>query len=228
MTLSKRLQMAARLVRDGAVVADIGTDHAYLPAFLVSSGKCPAAVATDLRDGPLMNAAATVALYGVADRIRLCISDGLDALSADDADDFVFAGMGGTLIVELLERTDWIRRADKRFIFQPMVHGELVRDFLVREGFRIEREDACFDACRPYAAFRAVYDPDDRREYRPSYIWLGELPQVDNEAARYIITKQYIYLKQRADALERAALLPEEVQTIRAILPDLLPYVRQK
>ena len=192
MTLSKRLQMTARLVRDGAVAADIGTDHAFLPAWLVSSGKCPSAVATDLRDGPLMNAAATVAVWHVADRVRLLLSDGLDALSPDDADDFIFAGMGGTLIVELLSRTPWICDENKRFIFQPMAHAELVRAFLLSQGFRIEREDACFDACRPYIAFSAVYDPDCRPGYRKSYIWLGELPKVGNEAARYFITKQYI------------------------------------
>lgn len=227
MTLSRRLRMTADLVRSGAVVADIGTDHAFLPAYLVSTGKCPSAVATDLRDGPLMNAAATLAVWHVTDSIRLLLSDGLDALTPDDADDFVFAGMGGTLIVELLSRTPWICRSDKRFVFQPMAHAELVRAFLLSKGFRIEREGACFDACRPYIAFSAVYDPDCRPAYRKSYIWLGELPQSLNEAARYYIRRQYIYLKQRADALERAALLPDEVRTIREILPDLEPYINK-
>ena len=227
MTLSPRLAMTARLVREGKVFADIGTDHAYLPAYLVASGKNPAAVATDLRDGPLMNAAATVAIYKVADKVRLLLSDGLDALTADDADDFVFAGMGGTLIVELLSRTNWIKNADKRFIFQPMSHAELVRAFLLARGFRIETEGACFDACRPYIAMRAVYDPDFRGRYRKSYVWMGELPRVQNEAARYYLTKQYTYLKKRADALERAALLPDEVRTIREILPDLEPYTKK-
>ena len=227
MTLSKRLRMAAGLVRDGAVVADIGTDHAFLPAFLVASGKCPSAVATDLREGPLMNAAATVAMWHVADQVQLRLSDGLDALTPDDADDFVFAGMGGTLIAELLARAPWICDGAKRFIFQPMAHAELVRAFLLSQGFRIEREDACFDACRPYIAFSAVYDPQHRPPYRKSYIWMGELPRVQNEAARYYLVKQYTYLKQRADALEGAALLPGEVETIRGILPDLEPYLKK-
>ncbi|MBR5620348.1 MAG: SAM-dependent methyltransferase [Clostridia bacterium] len=228
MKLSPRLAMVADLVREGVTVADIGTDHAYLPAYLVSSGKCPAAVGSDLRDGPLMNAAATVALWGVADEVRLLESDGLDALSADDADDFVFAGMGGTLIVELLSRTPWLCDRAKRYIFQPMSHGELVRAFLLQNGFRILDERACFDECRPYVAFSAAYEPEYRPQYRKSYIWMGELPRRLNEAASYYLTKQYIYLKQRADALERAALLPDEVRVIREILPDLEPYIRRK
>ena len=220
--------MVADLVREGVTVADIGTDHAYVPAFLVASGKCPAAVASDLREGPLMNAVSTLALYGVTEQVALRLSDGLDAFSPDDADDFVFAGMGGTLIVELLSRTPWLRDTGKRYIFQPMTHAELVRAYLLQNGFRILTEHACFDECRPYVAFSAAYEPDYRPRYRKSYIWMGELPQSMNEAASYYLTKQYLYLQKRADALERAALLPDEVRTIREILPDLLPYIRKK
>ena len=228
MKLSPRLRMVADLVREGVRVADVGTDHAYLPAFLVSSGKCPAAVASDLRVGPLLNAVATRALHSVTQQIELRLSDGLDGFTAADADDFVFAGMGGTLIVELLARTDWLCDRTKRYIFQPMSHAELVRAFLLQNGFRILAEHACFDECRPYVAFCAAYDPDFRPHYRKSYIWMGELPQSLNEAARYYLTKQYIYLKQRADALEKAALLPDEVRVIREILPDLSPYICKK
>ena len=228
MKLSPRLQMTADLVRSGSVVCDVGTDHAYLPAYLVASGCCPSAVATDVREGPLMNAVATLAPRGLCDKVRLVRSDGLDELSPDDADDFVFAGMGGTLISELLGRTAWITATGKRFIFQPMSHAELVRAFLLGQGFRILEERACFDECRPYIALCAEYAPDYRPGYRKSYIWMGELPKCGNEAASYYLTKQYVYLKQRADALERAALLPDEVRILREILPDIEPYIRKK
>jgi len=108
------------MVREGAAAADIGTDHAYLSAYLVSSGKCPRALATDLREGPLQNAAETLAQLSLCDKIELRLSDGLDDISSDDADDFIFAGMGGTLITEILSRTAWIKDETKRFIFQPM------------------------------------------------------------------------------------------------------------
>ena len=175
-----------------------------------------------------MNAVSTLALSGVTAQIELRLSDGLDGFSPDDADDFVFAGMGGTLIVELLARTTWLCDASKRYIFQPMTHAELVRAYLLQNGFRILAEHACFDECRPYVAFSAAYDPDYRPKYRKSYIWIGELPQSMNEAASYYLTKQYSYLKRRADALEQAALLPDEVRVIREILPDLWPYIRHK
>ncbi len=227
MRLSPRLTMLADMVDNGAVVADIGTDHAYLPLYLISTGKCPYAVASDLREGPLMNAVANAASCGLSDKITLRISDGLTAISPDDADCFIFAGMGGNLIVDILSKAGWIKNSDKTYIFQPMTHAELVRAYLLSNGFYITDENACFDECKPYIAFKAKYDPAYRRKYRKSYIWMGDLDSVRNEAAAYYLTKQYTYLKKRADALEKALLLPDEVRTIREILPDIEPHIRK-
>lgn len=213
------------MVRKGAAVADIGTDHAYLSAYLVVSGKCPCALATDLRKGPLENAAETLKAFSLDEKIKLRLSDGLDRVSAEDADDFVLAGMGGTLITDILSRAEWIKDSTKRFIFQPMTHSEEVRKFLVESGFEIAEERACFDECRAYIAFYAQYT-GKIREHDDAYIFLGELTKCRNDAAAYYYTKQYIYLKQRADALERANLLPEEVEFIRSVLPSILPYTK--
>ena len=224
--LSPRLKMTADMVREGAAAADIGTDHAYLSAYLVASGKCPRVLATDLRDGPLFNAAETLCQFSLGDKIELRISDGLDELSPDDADDFIFAGMGGTLIADILSRAPWIKDETKRFIFQPMSHPEEVRAFLVKNGFVILSENACFDECRPYIALCAAYAPAEAQAHKDSYIYTGELCRCKNDAAAYHFTKMYIYLKKRADALEYAALLPNEVEYIRSILPDIRPYTK--
>ena len=98
--LSPRLKTAADMVRKGVVAADIGTDHAYLPSYLVLSGICPRALACDLRKGPLENAAETLEHWNIADKITLRLSDGLDELSAGEADDIIMAGMGGILIAK--------------------------------------------------------------------------------------------------------------------------------
>lgn len=107
--LSPRLKTAADMVRKGVVAADIGTDHAYLPSYLVLSGICPRALACDLRKGPLENAAKALEHWNIADKITLRLSDGLDELSAGEADDIIMAGMGGILIAKLLERTEWVK-----------------------------------------------------------------------------------------------------------------------
>ena len=82
MSLRPRLKMAADMVRCGSSLADIGTDHGYLPAWLVKSGKCKSAVAADLRKSPLENAAETIRIYGVEDKVSLRLSDGLDCILA--------------------------------------------------------------------------------------------------------------------------------------------------
>ena len=97
--LDTRLKLAADEVRPGKKVVDIGTDHAYLPAWLVSNGVCPSALACDLRKGPLDNAKKTVELYGVADKITLRLSDGFDKIEADEADDFIKCHLYGYLLV---------------------------------------------------------------------------------------------------------------------------------
>lgn len=76
--LNPRLAAAASMVRPGKVTADVGTDHAYLPVYLVTSGRCPKCVAGDIGAGPLNNARETVALYGLPDQITLVLSDGLE------------------------------------------------------------------------------------------------------------------------------------------------------
>ena len=133
------------MVRKGVVAADIGTDHAYLPSYLVLSGICPRALACDLRKGPLENAAETLERRNIADKITLRLSDGLDELSPGEADDIIMAGMGGILIAKLLERTEWVKNKNIRLILQPMSHAEEVRLFLCNNGFDIIEERTCRD-----------------------------------------------------------------------------------
>ena len=150
--LSPRLQMAADMVRTGVVAVDIGTDHAYIPVYLLQAGICPSAVAADLREGPLANARATVSAYGLEQNILLRLSDGFDNIGTGEGQDFILAGMGGTLIAGLLGRTAWLKDSSKRLIIQPMTHAEDVREFLCKQGFEILFEKACFEEHRCYIA----------------------------------------------------------------------------
>ena len=83
--LSPRLQMAADMVRPCEAAADIGTDHAYIPVYLIKNGICPSAVAADLKEGPLANARAAVSAYGLTENIALRLSDGLDNINPCEA-----------------------------------------------------------------------------------------------------------------------------------------------
>ncbi len=219
MSLRPRLQMLAAMVRDGIRIADIGTDHAYLPAFLVRSGKCSGGIAADLRKSPLENAAETLRIYQVEDRVSLRLSDGLDCILPEECDDIVFAGLGGTLIVEILARTPWVRDAEKRLILQPMTHSEDVRRFLCENGFSILREDACRDDGRDYVAFCAAYT-GETQDRGGLYHFLGAHPLPGNEASLRYAQKQMRRVYTRRDALKSIGVETEELQYLDTMIQE--------
>lgn len=184
--LSPRLCAAAALVRGDGTLADIGTDHAYLPAFLVMSGIVNKAIASDINKKPLLNARETVEFYGFENQIELRLSDGLKAYEKGDADEFVFAGMGGTLIAEILKKTDWIKDESLHFIFQPQTRAEELREFLFKNGFEINREIATHEGKRYYIAFDAVYTGEPK-EYSYVDCFLGKLDAASPEARIHIM-----------------------------------------
>ena len=138
--MDKRLTTIAGLVRPGSRVADIGTDHAYLPVALVGSGVCPSALACDVREGPLQNAKKAVEAAGLSDRIECRLGDGLSVVGADEADEIIIAGMGGETVAAILAACPWSREPGRRYLLQPMTHAEDLRRHLLENGFVIGRE----------------------------------------------------------------------------------------
>lgn len=138
--LDSRLRLAADLVRQGSRVADIGTDHAFLPVALVSEERCPSAIASDVRQGPVENARRTVEQAGLGDRISVRLGDGLQTMSAEEVDDIVIAGMGGETIAAILEAAPWVKQERYRLILQPMTRAEKLRAYLYTSGFEILAE----------------------------------------------------------------------------------------
>lgn len=197
--LSERILMAAKMVRSGKIAADIGTDHAYLPAWLVLNNVCPSALACDLRKGPLDNAQKTVKLYGIEDKITLRLSDGFDKIEPNEADDFIMCGMGGTLMAELVARADWLKDPDKLLILQPQSHAEDIRSYLIKNGFEILKEDACIDSGKLYCAFSARYSGKNK-DYSEGYIYYGKLPECKKEEAKQYLCKIVSRLKTKAKA----------------------------
>ena len=135
-----RLQALADQVREGVALYDVGTDHAYLPVFLVGQGRVPRATASDIAPGPLARAERTIREAGLSDRVAAVLTDGLTDLTLDCPCDVVIAGMGGELIAKILSASPQVRSEDVRLILQPMTKAELLRDYLSENGFVIERE----------------------------------------------------------------------------------------
>lgn len=203
MKLSPRLKAAADMVRCGKKIADIGTDHAHLPIFLVENGICVCAVASDVRPGPIANAKANVESAGLEDKIQLRLASGLDKVSPDEADDIIIAGMGGILIAQLVEAAEWLKDESKHLILQPQSHAEILREFLIKNGYYIERETVCEDAGRMYCAM-SVYYSGEAREYPPYYEYYGEIPCCKTELAKTYLSNLAYRFSRDADSMRCA------------------------
>lgn len=148
LTLSDRLQCIANYVSAGSSVVDVGTDHAYIPIWLLQCGVSARAIATDIKPGPLRRAAADAEKYGVADRLRLLLCDGLAAVEPESVDTVILAGMGGETIQGILAAAPWA--LEKRMIIQPQTKPELLRAWLGAHGCRIADGSLAYDSGRIY------------------------------------------------------------------------------
>ena len=139
--LSNRLKAVASFVDEGAVVADIGSDHAYLPCFLIHTKKVKKAVAGEVAKGPFESAVKNVRREGFSEAITVRLADGLFAIEENDAVDTVtIAGMGGPLIATILESGKDRLTQVKRIITQPNIYSRAIREWAVSNGWEIVNE----------------------------------------------------------------------------------------
>ncbi len=174
-TLDGRLTCAASFVRPGSVVCDVGTDHAYILVYLLQRGIARYAVASDINEGPLERARKSAAKYGVTDKIRFVLADGLDGVQpeADGVNDIIVCGMGGELIARIIDQSDYTRKPDVNLILQPMTCAPELRQYLWDNGFRIHTERLCEAAGKIYTCIHASYD-GEKRTYIPAELILGK------------------------------------------------------
>jgi tRNA (adenine22-N1)-methyltransferase len=142
-----RLKAIASLITPGASVADVGTDHGYLPLYLVRSGLCKRVTACDISENCVARAAANIAEAGLSDVISCVLSDGLSAVDSALYDTVVIAGMGGETIIEILSAAEL---HGKKLVLQPNTRQLLLVRSLVASGFAIERELYVRDRGRNY------------------------------------------------------------------------------
>lgn len=138
--LTPRLQAVASFVPQGARLADIGTDHAYLPVSLLLEGRIPSAVAADLRKGPLDRARKTAMEYGCTDQVTFRLCDGLSGVKSYETDVIAIAGMGGETIAEILSAARWVKEKNLPIILQPMSTQPELRRWLWQNGYSIREE----------------------------------------------------------------------------------------
>ena len=213
MKLDSRLMAIANLVRKDKAFADIGTDHAYLPVYLVEKGIINKAVAADLRVGPLENARLAVESYGYSQQIELRLSDGLDSFKANEVEEIAVAGMGGLLIASFIERTDWIKNRDVHLILQPMTHVEELRKTLFDNGFIIDNEVVAEDADKLYIIISAYYC-GELIVYKEIDLIVGSLSQNNDDLSKKYLSKIFEKYNKKFIALKKAGKECDDLEKI--------------
>ncbi|MDE5964066.1 MAG: class I SAM-dependent methyltransferase [Eubacterium sp.] len=176
-SLSKRLSAVAGLVEKGSVIADVGTDHGYIPVYLYKSGIIKGAVAADVNEKPLASCKALVMQEELSAVIKIRLSDGLDNILPEEYDTVIIAGMGGELITDILSRAD-VR--DKHIILNPMTHPEIARKYLYDNGFDIINDLIVKDGKHYYSVFDTGYTGEILPKTRADY-YLGNIKDFSNK-----------------------------------------------
>lgn len=155
MQLQPRLALLAEMVPRNCRMADVGTDHGYLPVYLMQQGHIAAAIAADIVEGPLEHARRTAEEYGVEGiAFRLC--DGLSGIAPEEADTVVIAGMGGETIIAILEAAPWTTSGQHTLLLQPMTKATDLRRWLGVSGFTFTEERLVWDKGYLYPVLRVT------------------------------------------------------------------------
>lgn len=152
--LSKRLKAVADLITGEGVLADIGTDHGYIPIYLVQTGRIPQAIAADIKEGPLLRAKEHIEKYGLGAYIETRLSDGAKKIAPGEAQILVLAGMGGGLMQRILSQSEEVFSVAKEVILQPQSEQEHLRRYLIAKGYQILAEDMVKEDGKYYPMMR--------------------------------------------------------------------------
>lgn len=194
--MDKRLLTCAELCV-GDRLADIGTDHGYLPCYMVKKGLCKTALACDVAVKPLESAKEHISQMGLEDSIEAVLSDGLDGIDGKGITDISIAGMGGELIADILSRAPWVKENRVNLILQPMTKWDFLRGWLYRNDFEVKKELPCREGRFVYSVMQAVYTgkkPEYECDLRYLYCGLVTADTPDGRA----------YLERQISRLETA------------------------
>ena len=202
--MNKRLHTIANMVKDGKGLIDVGTDHGYLPAYLAVNGYSGFLFASDIHAGPLNAARKTASDCSVENRINYLLCDGLDGCPPDQIDTIVIAGMGGDLICRILDKADWCLDHRYTLILQPMTKAEVLRYWLVNNGFSLEEERLVRDGGILYQIIRTRFSQN--MTLSDAELYAGSFENIRNE----MLCAEWLELLLRRFEKEEKGLLAAE------------------
>ncbi len=230
MKLDARLLAVASLVRKDAYLADVGTDHAYLPVYLAECGIISNAVASDIHKGPLESADKNIREAGFSNRIQTLLADGLQGIEKYPVTDIVIAGMGGLMIRNILEKAQFLRletwrKNSPHLILQPMQHIPELRRYLAENGFAIKEEKQALADGKFYQIILAVYD-GEVREYTETELLIGKYniahKHENKENFLRLCARQTEVLREKIAGLEKGGRSAEKERRLCAAIDEEL------
>lgn len=226
MQLSMRLSAVADMVTITGILADVGTDHGYIPVFLAGEKRIQRAIAMDVNQGPLERAQEHIRQYGLEDRISTRLSDGLDALKPEEADSIVIAGMGGALMKRILAQGEEVAKTAKELILQPQSEIMEFRRFLWEHSYETTEENMVFEDGKYYPMMRVV--SCDKKQEEPDILALkygGKLLQQKHPVLCQYLQWQKKQKEQILENLRRNA--KQDVSSRMEELKQELGYINQ-
>lgn len=197
--LSNRLLTIAGLVQKGSRVADIGTDHGYLPIYLSQNGISEFVFACDINEKPLESARRNIEAANIKN-VCLRLSDGLAEIGPDEIDTAIIAGIGGEVIAGIIERCSWLKNERYTLVLQPTTSPEKLREGLANLGFTVITEKAVEENGKLYSIMLALFTGNSTP--LPDHeLYIGKLTPTDEAATAYI-TKQLKRVSTLAHDLE--------------------------
>ncbi len=216
--LDIRLKTCADLVR-GDKVSDIGTDHGYIPVYLVGNGIVKSAVASDINEGPAAKALENAKKYCLEDKIKVICTPGLESEAFAGSDAIVIAGMGGELIASIIDASEYPRVVGTRLVLQPMTKAECLRSYLWDNGYRITDDICVKEGKRLYQILAAEYIGENT-EYNEAQALVGFSREDDRY--RELVEHNISKLSTHADAKKSSGHDVTEEEKLISLLEELI------
>lgn len=194
--LSDRLLLVADWVKPKSVVADIGTDHAYLPIYLSLQGVCSKAIALDVRKKPLERAKENIYQFNVFDRVEIRLSDGMDKLLPMEADVVTICGMGGKLMMDILERGRKKVDSTTQLLLSPQSELRLFRIFLYENGIQILRENMIKEDNQYYVLMDCRWDTIEKKQKKTNSQSYSDMEEMNFRYGEYLLKSKNSILKE--------------------------------
>lgn len=190
MEISNRLKKIASMTEKCNCIADIGTDHGYLPIYLIKNEICNIAIASDINKGPVSKAKLNIGINKLEDKIECRLGGGLTTIKPLECDGIVIAGMGGNLIRDIINQGENVFSTMKFAVLQPVQNPEVLREFIYKKGYIIEDEELCIDENIFYEIIKVKYNKTSK---------VKKIDPIYYEISKILIDKKHPLMEQYID-----------------------------